>query len=198
MEKIEYKTLTKLQDIKVFLAKILNYTGVELPMAYAESSKIVGIFSQDKMIAGYMLVTKPSFRSLLFIPDRAKKSQKFFKIDQYEMMEVNGLWIGASVKSPKLQFDIWLHLIFDIFQSKKKYLLLMSNSHNKNIEHLHSLTNPQLLYEGAPNLVNGSNSYSNIRVAYTTRWKLVLNLYKYWQELRRRQRRSHRETRVLS
>jgi len=199
MEKIRFETIKEKHQVEQFLDKILNYTGVMLPVTYANSSKIVGVFAQNKLVAGYMLVTKPGFRSLLFVPDKIKKSNSFFDNDQYEMMEVNGLWMGPSVKSPKLQFKIWLHLIKDIFQSRKKYLLLMSNSRNKNIEYLHSLSNPDTLYEGAPQLMVGDASYSNIRVSYTTRWKLVLNVPKYWFEHKNRQRRaqSNSKTRTL-
>ena len=78
----------------------------------------------------------------------------------------------------------------DIILSKKKYLLLMSSSKNKNIGHLHSLTNPKILYNGAPNLIAGDNCHSSIQVSCTTRWSIILNIPKYLLELRRRQIRA--------
>lgn len=56
----------------------------------------------------------------------------------------------------------------------------MSSSKNKNIEYLHSLTNPETLYEGSPDLMVGDKSHSNIRLAFTTRWNCFLCIPKYW------------------
>lgn len=190
MEALKFKTLESTQEIDQYLDKIEFYTSVRLPEAYANASKIVGVFLQDKLVAGYMLVTKPSFRSLMFVPDSIKNSHEFFANDAYEMMEVNGVWIGPSVKTPKMQYRIWMKLLADIFMAKKKYLLLMSDARNKNIEYLHSLADPEMLYEGTPNLMAGDNSHSVIRVGYTTRWKALLNIPKYWMELKRREQRA--------
>ncbi len=46
----------------------------------------------------------------------------------------------------------------------------------------------------------GDESFSSIRVAFTTRWKVVSNLPKYWLEYKSRERRSKRsiKTKVLS
>ena len=137
-----------------------------------------------------MLVSKPQFRSLLFVPDSIKSSSKFFKNDTYEMLEVNGVWLSPAIKTPKMQYKFWMKLLLDIFLTKKKYLLLMSNLKNKNIGYLHSLANPEILYEGSPNLMAGEKSHEMIRVGYTTRWRAVLNLPKYWLELKSRERRA--------
>jgi hypothetical protein len=180
MEKLIFKTIETQNETNLFLDKVENYSGVRLPLDYANNSKIVGVFSHEKLVAGYMMVTKPGFRSLMFVPDAIKKSHQFFLNDEYEMMEVNGLWIGPSVKKPQLQFRIWLNLAKDIQLARKKYLLLMSNSKNRNIEYLHSLTNPEMLYEGPPNIMVGDDTHSDIRVAFTTRWNCLLCIPKYW------------------
>lgn len=191
MQKMIFRTIKNKEETGQFIDKVENYTGVRLPLDYVENSKIVGVFLQDRLSAGYMIVTKPSFRSLLFVPDSVKKSNKFFDKDHFEMMEVNGLWIGPSIKKPQMQFRVWLNLAKDIIFARKKYLLLMSNSKNKNIEYLHSLTQPEVLYEGSPNLMVGDMSHSNIRVAFTTRWNCFLCIPKYWMVVsKNRQRRA--------
>lgn len=190
MENLTFKTITSDSETKLFLDKVENYTNVRLPPNYTSNSRIVGAFLHDKLVAGYMIVTKPNFRSLLFVPDSTKKTHSFFSNDKYEMMEVNGLWIGPAIKTPNMQFKIWTKLAKDIFFSKKKYVLLMSNSRNKSIEHLHSLTNPEILYKGAPKLMNGHKTYSSIQVSFTTRWNIVFNFPKYLLELQRRKHRA--------
>jgi len=190
MEKMTFKTLTTDQEIDLFLDKIENYTSVRLSKVYANNSKIVGAFLHNKIVGGYMLVSKPQFRSLLFVPDSIKISNKFFKNDIYEMLEVNGVWLSTALKTPKMQYTFWMKLLLDIFLAKKKYLLLMSNLKNKNIGYLHSLSNPEILYEGSPSLMAGEKSHEMIRVGYTTRWRAVFNIPKYWLELKNRERRA--------
>ena len=87
-------------------------------------------------------------RSLLFVPDEAKRNNKFFKNEEFEMMEVNGLWIGPALKSPSMQLKVWGHLIKDIFMSRKQFVLLMQNSNDKCMERFMSMANPTCIYEG--------------------------------------------------
>ena len=196
MEAIKFRVLTAENDIEAYLNKFESFVGVKLPYDYTSRSTIVGAFKKDEMIAGYMLVTKPQFRSLVFVPDSVKESNKFFKNDQYEMMEVNGVWISAAVKSASEQLKIWSHLIWDIFLSRKKYVLLMADLRNSNIRNIHSLTNPELLYEGEPMLMAGAKSHSTIRVSYTTRWQMLLNIPKYYIAYRERAKRSSKRAKV--
>ena len=195
MEKLKFNIIDIDRDIDRFIDKIENFTNVRLPKIYAKNSKIVGAFLQGNLVGGYMLVTKPQFRSLLFVPDEIKRSHSFFKIDTYEMLEVNGVWLGPSIKTPKMQFQFWMKLLVDVFLQKKKYLLLMSSLKNKNIEYLHSLASPEILYEGHPNLIFGDVSHELIRVGYTTRFKAIMNIPKYWMELLDRERRAKAFTR---
>ncbi len=196
MEAIKFRVLTAENDIEAYLNKFESFVGVKLPYDYSLRSTIVGAFKKDEMIAGYMLVTKPQFRSLVFVPDSVKESNSFFKNDQYEMMEVNGVWISAAVKSASEQYKIWSHLIWDIFLARKKYVLLMADLRNSNIRNIHSLTNPELIYEGEPMLMAGAKSHSTIRVSYTTRWQMLLNIPKYYLAYRERAKRSSKRAKV--
>lgn len=196
MEAIKYKTLTAESEIETYLKKFENFVGVKLPYDYSMRSKIIGVFRGGDMIAGYMLVTKPQFRSLMFVPDAVKSSHPFFQNDQYEMMEVNGVWISAAVKSAFDQYRIWSHMLMDVFLARKKYVLLMADQRNSNIRNIHSLMSPELLYEGAPMLMAGTTSHSTIRVSVTTRWQMILNVPKYYLAYRDRARRSSQRAKV--
>lgn len=81
-------------------------------------------------------------------------------------------------------------MMWDVFFTKKKYVLLMANLRNGNVKNIHSLTNPELLYEGPPMLMAGSASHSTIRVSFTTRWQMVMNIPRYWMEYKNREKRS--------
>lgn len=190
MEKLKFRIIEDASGIDLFLDKIQSFTNVRLPKNYVNNAKIVGAFLHENLVGGYMLITKPQFRSLLFVPDSIKNSHPFFKNDAYEMLEVNGVWLGPAIKTPKMQFRFWMKLLIDVFLAKKKYLLLMSNLKNKNIEYLHSLSSPKILYEGSPNLIAGDNSHEQIRVGYTTRMRSIMNFPKYWLELKDRERRA--------
>lgn len=154
------------------------------------NSKIVGAFLNDKLVAGYMLVTSPKFRSLMFVSDEIRKNDAFFKNDEYEMMEVNGLGIGPSLKKPSLQIRVCMNLIKDIFFARKKFVLLMRNSRNLNMERFLNMANPTNIYEGQPSILGSQKTHDSIQVSYTSRWSIVLNIHKYLLELRSRQSRA--------
>ena len=67
MEKLVFKVIDKEEDLKMFLGKFFNYTNVNLPLNYAQGAKVIGVYIEEVMVAGYMLVTTPNFRSLLFV-----------------------------------------------------------------------------------------------------------------------------------
>lgn len=137
-----------------------------------------------------MLVLKPPFRSLLFVPNESKKRNAFFKISSNEMMEVNGLWIGPALKKPSTQLRVWMHLVRDIFGSRKRYVLLMQNSRNKNMERYMNMAKLTSIYKGSPSVKSGEQTHDSIKVSFTTRWSIVLNAHKYYLELRRREQRA--------
>ena len=192
MEAIKFKTLTQEKDIEYFLSRFEGYVGVKLPYDYAQRSTFVAGYKGDEMVGGYMLVTKPEFRSLMFVPDDVRESHEFFRNEAYDMMEINGVWMSASLKTASEQFSIWLKLILDAFKCRKQFVLLMANQRNINIRHVHSMTGAKDIYEGAPMLMSGDKSHSTIRVSYTTRWSLLLNVPRYWFEYKSRERRFHR------
>ncbi len=190
MEKLDFKTISETRELDLFLDKIEHHTGVRLPMDYVNRSKVVGVFLHDRIVAGYMLVTAPAFRSLLFVPDKVKAEDPLFANDEFEMMEVNGLWISPSLKTPNLQVRVWAHLIKDIFFARKKYVLVMRNSKNRVMEKLTNMANPTIIYKGRPQLLGGENTHESIEVGFTTRWSIVLNSHRYIKELWRRQRKA--------
>jgi len=190
MEKLIFREIETRVETELFIEKFHTSAGVKLPLNYVESSQIIGVFLHDKLVAGYMIVTSPGYRSLMFVPDKIKNSNKFFENNQNDMLEVNGLWIGPSIKTPRQQFKIWFHMARNVITSRKKYVLLMSNSKNKNIQSLHGLINSVPIYEGVPNLMIGDESHETIKVGYTTPWDCLASVPKYWiAVVRNRQRR---------
>lgn len=190
MEAITYRTLTTDAEIELYMRRFGNHVKVKLPHEYIARSKVVGAFRGENMVAGYMLVTKPAFRSLSFVPDEIKKSNRFFRNEEYEMMEVNALWIGASVKSPTEQFGIWLHMLKDVFTCRKKYVLLMADPRNSNICRIHGMMGKKELYEGPAFRMAGMQTHDTITVGYATRWSLIRNMPKYLAEYRSRLRKA--------
>jgi hypothetical protein len=190
MVSLEFREIFEEAEIDLFLSRFKDYVGVKLPTDYAKNSKIIGAFLHERLVGGYMLVLFPPFRSQLFVPDRIKKSEKFFANSPYDMMEINGLWISSSLKDPKLQMSVWFRLVSDIFLSKKKYVLLLRDARNQTMGRLLGLAKPKVLYEGAPTVMAGDQTHSRIQLSYTSRWNIIVNSYKYWLELRHRQKRA--------
>jgi hypothetical protein len=190
MEKLTFREIENRKETELFIEKFETSAGVRLPLNYVENSEIIGVFLHEKLVAGYMIVTEPGYRSLMFVPDEIKKSNDFFKTNQHDMLEVNGLWIGPSIKTPQQQFKVWFHMARKVITSRKKYVLLMSNSKNKNIQSLHGLINSVPIFEGSPNLMVGDESHETIKVGYTTPWDCFTCIPKYWVAVvKNRQRR---------
>ena len=190
MEKLTFREIETRIETELFIDKFHIAAGVKLPFDYVEKSKLVGAFLHEKMVAGYMIVTSPGYRSLMFVPDEIKNSNEFFKNNQNDMLEVNGLWLSPAIKTPKQQFKVWFHMAKNVVTSRKKYVLLMSNSKNKNIQSLHGLINSVPIYEGSPNLMIGDESHQTIKVGYTTPWDCFACIPKYWiAVVKNRQRR---------
>jgi hypothetical protein len=189
MENLKFKTLETEQEIEHFLNRFESYVGVKLPYDYAARSTFVAGYKDDEMVGGYMLVTRPEFRSLMFVPDAVRQSHPFFKNNSYDMMEINGVWMSAKLKTAAEQFQVWVHLIVNAFKCRKQYILLMANQRNINIRHIHAMTGATDIYEGPPMLMAGAASHSTIRVSYTKRWAFLLNLPRYWLEHKSRERR---------
>ena len=70
----------------------------------------------------------------------------------------------------------------------------MSNSRNKTIEHIHNLTNPEILYSGKPQVFGSEKTHENIRIGFTTRWKAIKNIPAYYAEYKKREQRVVRST----
>lgn len=190
MEAIKFRTLKTDQEIDFFTSRFESYVGVKLPYDYSQRSEVIAGFKGGEMVCGYMLVTEPSYRSLMFVPDDVKSTHPFFKHDSYDMMEINGVWISASLKEVSEHFTVWMRMVWDILKCRKQYILLMANQRNTNIRNVHAMTGATDLYEGAPMLMAGDNSHANIRVSYTTRWAFLVNLPRYLLEYKRRERRA--------
>ena len=84
MEALKFRRLQSDIEIDRYLKKFEGFVKVKLPYNYSTSSEIVGMFRGDSMIGGYMLVTKPIFRSLMFVPDDVKRENSFFRNNEYE------------------------------------------------------------------------------------------------------------------
>lgn len=195
MDAIKFRTLKTEDEVSSYISKFEGYVGVRLPYDYTMRSRIIGAFIGDEMVAGYMLVTRPDFRSLMFVPDSVKESNEFFRNDQFEMMEVNGVWISSAIKSATQQYRIWTKMMWDVFACRKNFILLMADLRNTNIRNIHDLTSPETLYEGPPMLMAGAQSHANIRVSFTTRWQMMLNVPRYWLTYRNRQKKSLQRSR---
>ena len=198
MEKVVFRTISDAEEVEQFLEIFKRHVGIKLPTEYVANSKIVGAFLHNNLVGGYMLVTSPPFRSTLFVPDSIKNWHSFFKHDPYEMMEVNGVWISPALKSVKQQFSVWTQILKDIFFCKKNYILLMRDARNKNVDHIHKLTNPIQIYKGKPWLTTDQFSHKEVNICYTTRWKLVFGFYRYWREYNGRKARESSRFEKLS
>ena len=192
MKKLNFEIVKDTSITALVLDKIEYFSGVRLPMDYARNSKLVVVRQNDKLVAGYMIVTKPPFRSIAFVPDGVAIKNSFFRNSIHDMIEVNGFWISPAVKSPYSQLRIWWQLAFDVFSERKNFVLLMRNEKNSNMQKFFCMVNPTNLYLGSPQLMAGESSHEKISVSYCTRWQLVKNLHRYAWELFHRQSRRFR------
>lgn len=190
MEKLDFREISEKSELECYLLRFHDYVGVKLPEEYVKRCKVVGVFLHNRLVGGYMLVSDPPFRSLLFVPDTTKRKSSSLSSNPDDFLEVNGLWLSAGLKSPELQLAVWFHLVANIFLCKKKFVLLLRNSQNQAMKRLMNLAKPELLYDGAPQIMAGESTHERIQVSVTSRWNILMFSYKYWFELKERQRRA--------
>jgi hypothetical protein len=82
----------------------------------------------------------------MFIPDSVKNTHPLFKNDSYDMMEINGVWISASLKEVLEHFTVWMRMVWDILKCPKHYILLRANKRNTNFRNVHAMTAATDLY----------------------------------------------------
>ena len=70
----------------------------------------------------------------------------------------------------------------------------MSDYENNTIRKIHNLTNPSTLYEGESLTYAGETTHQKIRIAYTTRWRALMNIPSYLAELKSRRDRAKQFT----
>ncbi len=119
MAKLNFRKISEPYEIENFFTLATHHSGVRLPSAYAERATIYGAFIGDHLAGGYMLVTKPDYRTLMFVPDHCKREHAFFGNSAYEMMEINALWLGTRIKTPQMQLRFWTNLILTVFSVEK-------------------------------------------------------------------------------
>lgn len=168
-----------------YTSYILTWTASPLvyssPLLWATLFYLTGfyLYSARQEETSFLQGKHSNDYPLMFVPDKLKREHAFFRNSEYEMIEINALWLGPRFKTPQMQLRFWTSLIMNIFFCRKKYLLLLSNTKNKTI-----------LYEGPPQLAGAQFTHQSIRVGYTTRWSILLHFPRYIREICDRKRRS--------
>lgn len=189
MEKMVFRTLVKRDELDEYLDRFSAIIGIRLPRPYVDNAQVVGVFLDDRLVGGYMLVTRPPFRSLAFVPDQIKATHPLLRREAFDFMEVNGLWLSPALHTPDLQMRVWLRLVRDVFFCRKPQVLLLRDARNRTMERLLGLCNPTPIYEGPPWVRAGEATHDSIQVSTVSRWRILLNLPAYLNELASRRRR---------
>lgn len=181
MSKLEFRILTSDAAIDHFLECFKKFVKVKLPEEYARSGDVIGVFKQNEMIGGYMIITRGPFRALAFVPDEVKKNFRNLRLaGQTDFVEVNGFWVDERYRGSRESLQMWFQIRKSVLDSKASHLLLFYNSQAKGLAHIYEAAlNPQLIYQGPP-VINSfaTTSHSEVKVSLVSRLDVRLGIYR--------------------
>ena len=169
------------KDLKEYIEKASKILGIDYPMEYLKQG-VIRVFKDGEGIirGGYTLVLKPPFRTLNSLPDNEISEKILEDLKQYDLFEINGLWLDRNIKSgiPSCQF--WYRVSRDIASQDKDYLLYSFELAKKRLAKMYDLSKPIVLYRGMVKQLPGMDdiAYESIQMCSPKRI-LYLPIYAF-------------------
>ena len=126
---------------------------VNLPMEYLLRSKVFGFYDEDNsLIGGFLIVMAGDLRSLTQLPAKGLIPDH---VDEWDIGEVNGLWLAPTVRKKSISIKFWLHVAKEVIFSGKKHFIYTYTSKKKHLGDIYSNVKPITLFEGETEILPG-------------------------------------------
>lgn len=172
--KLKIRELDDDIEVEKFLVKFKDNIGVKLSLSYSKQGKVFGAYVDNQLVGGFMVITEPSYRSLMFVPDHVKDEDPILKSNSIrDFVEVNGFWIENRYRATNLSTKIWLSIRKEVLRANKTYLLLMYNAENKGLAKIYANMKPKRIYLGPARVMANQVTHNNIAVCAVHRTDFI-------------------------
>lgn len=189
----EILTSQQMQEFSICFSAFVE--GAVLPEEYLRQGRVFGLFDEERLRGGYVIITRPPFRGLSAIPeDRIAMLLDRFSIE--DTFEVNGFWVEPEL-SRSATLRQWLRVCMRIGFSGKKHYLCWFDLNNKYFMQVYGRAKLKVLYAGPENDLSGHNEGNkrNIFVGLTrprwVMWAFLVGATHYLSKIVLRKKRNH-------
>lgn len=191
------------REIATCIERFETFVGVHMPLEYVSRGIVYGCYGAgEQMVGGYMLVTEPPYRGVVFLPDEIKNTHWFFQtVSPHRMIEVNAVWLNPHVRLDAWEWYIfWWRIVRSIRAQGRPYVLVWYNLLNSHLHRFYGRVQKEVVYTGDAVSGGKGHTHAKICVAYTTPKRLVFTLILYLPKMLyirvRRWRIGHRRAKL--
>jgi hypothetical protein len=99
-------------ELKQYVDRFAEYSGIVYPFQYLRPAKVFGMFDSEKLVGGFILADGDNIRWMKQIP---LENNEFFKsVDPSMLVELNGVWLDASLRKSNKTIDFWSYVAKEI------------------------------------------------------------------------------------
>jgi hypothetical protein len=147
---IRVRRLTTRPELTAFRAAANRALGIEYPLDYFKRARVYGLCDDGgALLGGFGVDARGPFRSLMQIPvsERAKLSGAIHRLSR-SAVEINGLWLSKSVRSPWAIAAFWLRLLWEIWRTGRRYIVYSYVINDRRMKRLWTPLASQVVYRG--------------------------------------------------
>ena len=208
---IRVRILSEPGDIGCCVARFEEFVGVPMPEVYIARGSLYGCFdSNDTMVGGFLLVTEPPYRGVVFLPDRVRETHWLFRtVSGDRMVEVNCVWLEPRLRLSAWDWYVfWWRIVGAIARTGRSCVLVWYNRRNRHLHRFYSRVRKEVIYTGPPGQAAEGRTHAEICVAFSTPENLYFSLIvhlpklfwlrirKWWHGVLRRRERPGRQPRA--
>lgn len=151
------KTLTSNHDLLAFSQAYQKASGLPVPIAYLEQSKVYAFYSRGTMVGGFVIGQASPLRTLeVFVKDDKQENLCQELNDLQNYCEVCCFWISHSYRKHLLtNIKCWLKMAYAVKYQNKPFVLFGTN--NKGLAYIYGYPFKSLLLH--EDEINNRNTY---------------------------------------
>jgi hypothetical protein len=167
---LRFKKLDSQRELSAYRAGFLKFSakGADLPIEYLLASRVVGIFANGELVAGYTIGTQAPLRLLEFVPEESRSELALPPSASWsDFCEVACVWREPRVSSLIMSCVVWPRILLDVLRTRKRFLL--GHNQSKALDRFYTTLGPWTLYSGRSSFGYDSRlfAYSRAMIAFS-------------------------------